>query len=138
MMQTTQLSFLFIRVTTMARDLFMSDNHDLVIDPITHDLEMTSGLDEIAQRIKATLEIRYGEMQRLDPEMGADYSSFLGKNFNKQAAENDMRAAIEANVPEVETVDNIEFIKKPERKMQINFGATANIGEVEGGLQVDN
>ncbi|MDK7066809.1 DUF2634 domain-containing protein, partial [Lactobacillus crispatus] len=67
-----------------------------------------------------------------------DYSSFLGKNFNKQAAENDMRAAIEANVPEVETVDNIEFIKKPERKMQINFRATANIGEVEGGLQVDN
>ncbi len=122
----------------MARDLFMSDNHDLVINPITHDLEMTSGLDEIAQRIKATLEIRYGEMQRLDPEMGADYSSFLGKNFNKQAAENDMRAAIEANVPEVETVDNIEFIKKPERKMQINFRATANIGEVEGGLQVDN
>ena len=112
----------------MARDLFMSDNHDLVIDPITHDLEMTSGLDEIAQRIKATLEIRYGEMQRLDPEMGADYSSFLGKNFNKQAAE------IEANVPEVETVDNIEFIKKPERKMQINFRATANIGEVEGGV----
>ena len=122
----------------MANDIKLGENHDFVIDPITHDLEITNGLDEIAQRIQATLEIRYGEMERLDPEMGADYTNFLGKNFDKQAAAGDMRAVIEAKVPEVETVDEINFEKLPNRKLKITFRATANVGEVEGGIEVDN
>lgn len=122
----------------MANDIKLGENHDFVIDPITHDLEITNGLDEIAQRIQATLEIRYGEMERLDPEMGADYTNFLGKNFDKQAAAGDMRAVIEAKVPEVETVDEINFEKLPNRKLKITFRATANAGEVEGGIEVDN
>lgn len=122
----------------MARDIKLGSNHDFEIDPVTHDLSITSGLDEIAQRIQATLEIRYGEMQRLAPEMGSDYTNFLGKYFNKQAAENDMRATITANVPEVETINEINFEKMPGRKLRITFRATANEGEVEGGLEVDN
>lgn len=122
----------------MANDIKLGENHDFIIDPITHDLEITNGLDEIAQRIQATLEIRYGEMERLDPEMGADYTNFLGKHLDKQAAAGDMRAVIEAKVPEVETVDEINFEKLPNRKLKITFRATANAGEVEGGIEVDN
>ncbi len=122
----------------MANDIRLGENHDFAVDPITHDLDITNGLEEIAQRIKATLEIRYGEMQRLDPEMGSDYTNFLGKHFDKQAAAGDMRAAITANVPEVETVDEIKFKVQPGRKLLITFRATANEGEVEGGLEVDN
>ena len=94
----------------MARDLQVDQDGNLVIDPDTHDLAMVDGLDEIAQRIKATLEIRYGEMVNLDPEMGADYTNFLGKNFNENFAAADMTSAIEADVPEVESVDSIKFI----------------------------
>lgn len=122
----------------MANDIRLGDNHDFVIDPITHDLDIVDGLDEIAQRIKATLEIRYGEMQRLDPEMGSDYTNFLGKHFDKQAAAGDMRAVIIAKVPEVETVDEITFEVQPNRKLLIKFRATADAGEVEGGLEVDD
>lgn len=122
----------------MANDIKLGENHDFVIDPITHDLEITNGLDEIAQRIQATLEIRYGEMERLGPKMGADYTNFLGKHLDKQAAAGDMRAVIEAKVPEVETVDEINFEKLPNRKLKITFRATANVGEVEGGIEVDN
>ncbi len=122
----------------MAKDIKLGENHDFSIDPITHDLEITSGLDEIAQRIQATLEIRYGEMERLDPDMGADYTNFLGKHFNKAAAEDDMRAVIEAKVPEVETVDEINFEQLSDRRLKVTFKATANGGLVEGGFNIDN
>lgn len=125
----------------MARDLQVDQDGNLVIDPDTHDLAMVSGLDEIAQRIKATLEIRYGEMVNLDPEMGADYTNFLGKNFNENFAAADMTSAIEADVPEVESVDSIKFIKLPHRKLKVTFTATAQNSDgttstVEGGLPV--
>ena len=110
-------------------------------DSDTHDLAMVDGLDEIAQRIKATLEIRYGEMVNLDPEMGADYTNFLGKNFNENFAAADMTSAIEADVPEVESVDSIKFIKLPHRKLKVTFTATVQNSDgttstVEGGLPV--
>lgn len=125
----------------MARDLQVDQDGNLVIDPDTHDLAMVDGLDEIAQRIKATLEIRYGEMVNLDPEMGADYTNFLGKNFNENFAAADMTSAIEADVPEVESVDSIKFIKLPHRKLKVAFTATVQNSDgttstVEGGLPV--
>ena len=125
----------------MARDLQVDQDVNLVIDPDTHDLAMVDGLDEIAQRIKATLEIRYGEMVNLDPEMGADYTNFLGKNFNENFAAADMTSAIEADVPEVESVDSIKFIKLPHRKLKVTFTATVQNSDgttstVEGGLPV--
>lgn len=125
----------------MARDLQVDQDGNLVIDPDTHDLAMVSGLDEIAQRIKATLEIRYGEMVNLDPEMGADYTNFLGKNFNENFAAADMTSAIEADVPEVESVDSIRFTKEPRRRLKVTFTATVQNDDgttstVEGGLPV--
>lgn len=122
----------------MAKDIKLGRNHDFKLDPITHDLEITSGLDEIAQRIQATLEIRYGEMERLDPDMGAEYTNLLGKHFNKVAAEDDIRAVIEAKVPEVETVDEIKFERLSDRRLKISFKATANEGLVEGGFSIDS
>ena len=125
----------------MARDLQVDQDGNLVIDPNTHDLAMVDGLDEIAQRIKATLEIRYGEMVHLDPEMGADYSNFLGKQFDENDAAADMTSAIEADVPEVQSVDSIKFIKGPHRTLKVTFTATVendngSTSTVEGGLPV--
>lgn len=122
----------------MAKDLKVDDKGDLVINPETHDLEMIDGVDEIAQRIKATLEIRYGEMEELDPKQGTDYSAILGKHFDKTMASDEIRNVIMEQVPEVESVDNIEFTPQPNRGMTINFKAIAtptdgnSAEEVEG------
>ena len=67
----------------MAKDFKSTDYGDLYVDPDTHDFVLISGLEEIAQRIKATLETNYQEMDVLDPEQGLDYTIFLGKRFNK-------------------------------------------------------
>ncbi|MCT0164379.1 DUF2634 domain-containing protein [Lactobacillus helveticus] len=125
----------------MAKDLKVDQDGNLIIDPGTHDLAMIDGLDEIAQRIKATLEIRYGEMVNLDPEMGADYSNFLGKHFNENDAAADMTSAIEADVPEVQSVDSIKFIKGLHRSLEVRFTAVVKNSDgststVEGGLPI--
>lgn len=126
----------------MAKDLCVTENGDLVIGPTTHDLELITGAEEIAQRIRATLLIRYGEMINLDPDQGADYSNFLGKNFNSKLAAADMTTAIEANVPEVETVDSIKFTKLPMRRLRVDFRCTVTDNdtkqEVEGGFGIGN
>ena len=122
----------------MAKDLKVDDKGDLVINPETHDLEMIDGVDEIAQRIKATLEIRYGEMEELDPKQGTDYNAILGKHFDKTMASDEIRNVIMEQVPGVESVDNIEFTPQPNRGMTISFKATAtptdgtSAEEVEG------
>lgn len=126
----------------MAKDLLVNRLGDPVIDQSTHDLATVDGLDEIAQRIRATLLIRYGEMPNLDPDMGADYSNFLGKNFNEKLASADMSTTIMDKVPEVKTVDKITFQKLPGRGLSVSFRATAsvnNAGEpetVEGGFEL--
>lgn len=121
----------------MARDLLSDEYGDLVIDPDTHDLAIVDGVDEIAQRIRTTLDIRHGEMVNLDPEMGADYQNFLGKNFDPDSASNDMVAAITANVPEVESVDNIEFIKGKQRHLTVKFRATVTVEGEEVAQQIE-
>lgn len=127
----------------MARDFLADSEGDLIIDPIAHDLVWTTGAEEIAQRIRATLLIRYGEMVNLAPEQGADYSNFLGKHFNAQLAAADMTTAIEDNVPEVESVTKIRFTKLPKRRLQVNFEAVVNLDDdntttVSGGINIDN
>jgi hypothetical protein len=61
----------------MARDLMIDQSGDFVIDPNTHDLEVVEGADEIAQRIRATLDIYYGEMDNLDSEIGSDLFQYV-------------------------------------------------------------
>lgn len=127
----------------MAKDLLVDESGDLVIDPTTHDLATVYDIDEVAQRIRATLLIRYGEMVNLDPNQGADYTNFLGKNFNPNLAKADMISAIEANVPEVESVNEINFVKLPKRQLEITFKATARLDNnrmdtAEGVITVGN
>lgn len=109
----------------MARDLMVDDKGDFVIDDQTHDLVMVSGIDEIAQRIKATLEIRYHEMMLLDPEMGMDYTDFFGKRFKEENAAFQLRETIMQFVPEVDSVDDIKFNLSPDRHLTITFKAMA-------------
>ena len=97
---------------------------DFVIDPNTHDLEVVEGADEIAQRIRATLDIYYGEMDNLDSEIGSDYSNMLGKNPDLDHAADDMEAAITAQVPEIQTVDSITFTKDKNRHLIVDFEVT--------------
>lgn len=125
----------------MAKDLMIDEKGDFILDPETHDLMLIDGIEEIAQRIKATLEIRYGEMVNLDPQMGSDYYHFLGKNFKKDLAAADMTSAILSFVPEVQSVDHIEFDVDPNtRKLTVSFVATARIDGnneiVEGGMNL--
>lgn len=124
----------------MAKDFMLDDKGDWVIDPSTHDFVFISGLDEVAQRIKTTLLINFGEMQELDPNMGMDYSNFLGKHFNKAAATADITACITDNVEEVQSVDSIKFTKEPNRHLRVDFTCTATAdgqtGTVEGGYDI--
>lgn len=126
----------------MAKDLKVDDKGDLVLDPVTHDLQLVSGIEEIAQRIKATLEIRYGEMQLLDPEMGTDYTDMLGKRFKEEDASAQLRETIRTFVPEVESIDDISFTYLPNRHLQIDFKVTAtptesqNAEPIEGSVEL--
>ncbi|OFA10742.1 hypothetical protein LASUN_12920 [Lentilactobacillus sunkii] len=107
----------------MAMDLKIV-NGDFVIDPVTHDLQTVEGADEVAQRICATLDIYYQEMDNLAPEIGADYSNMLGKNPDLDHAADDMEAAITAQVPEIQTVDSITFNKDKNRHLIVDFEVT--------------
>lgn len=109
----------------MAKDLEIDDNGDLVIDPTTHDLAIVTGTDEIVQRIKATLDIYYGEMENIAPEVGADYSNLLGKSYDTELAIADMTSAITAGVPEITSVDDMSIdIDRQTRKATVNFAVS--------------
>lgn len=106
----------------MAKDFEIDENGDLVIDPTTHDLAIVTGTDEIVQRIKATLDIYYGEMENIAPDVGADYSNLLGKNYDVELAIADMTSAITAGVPEITSVDDMSIdIDRQTRKATVNF-----------------
>lgn len=126
----------------MARDFLSDENGQLVIDPDTHDIAWVTGFDEIAQRIRTTLLIHYGEMPNLAPKVGTDYTNFLGKKFNPTLAAGDMTATIKDEVPEVESVNSINFKKLPHRGLLVTFKCTANLDgkteEVEGGANLGN
>ena len=116
----------------MAKDLEIDDNGDLVIDPTTHDLAIVTGTDEIVQRIKATLDIYYGEMENIAPDVGADYSNLLGKNYDVELAIADMTSAITAGVPEITSVDDMSIdIDRQTRKATVNF--TVSYSEDDAG-----
>lgn len=123
------------------RDLKVDDHGDLVIDPITHDLQTVDGIDEIAQRIKATLSIHLGEMINLDPDQGTDYTNFFVKNFKKNIAQTDIADAIERNVPEVNELTDVAFEKLLDRGLKVEFKANVTLDDgtndtAEGGLNL--
>lgn len=123
------------------RDLKVDDHGDLIIDPVTHDLQTVDGIDEIAQRIKATLSIHLGEMVNLDPDQGTEYTNFFVKNFKKNIAQTDIADAIERNVPEVNELTDVAFEKLPERGLKVEFKANVTLDDgtndtAEGGLNI--
>ena len=126
----------------MAKDFKSTEYGDLYVDPLTHDFVLVSGLEEIAQRIKATLETFYGEMDVLDPEQGMDYTNLLGKRLEKARASDELRDTIKRQVPEVDSVEDIQFNFKPNRRLEITFRAMVtptesnNSQEVEGGVEI--
>lgn len=114
----------------MAKDLELDDNGDLVIDPTTHDLAIVTGTDEMVQRIKATLDIYYGEMENIAPEVGADYSNLLGKNYDTELAIADMTSAITAGVPDITSVDDMSIdIDRQTRKATVSFTVSYSDGD---------
>lgn len=127
----------------MAKDFKVTDYGDLYVDPDTHDFVLIDGIDEIAQRIKATLETFLGEMDIIDPDQGMDYANFLGHNYDKVLASRDLRETIQAKVPEVDSVEDIELQVDPStRHLNVHFQAMATPTEsdmsqpVEGDVDV--
>lgn len=125
------------------RDLAVNQNGDITVDPLTHDLMLVDGIDEIDQRIRATLSIRLGEMKNLAPEQGTNYINFFLKNFQKNVAQTDMVDAIERNVPEVQQVTDLNFKQQPNRVLEITFKvnvalADGTTGIAKGGLEIGN
>lgn len=127
----------------MAKDFKVTDYGDLYVDPDTHDFVLIDGIDEIAQRIKATLETFLGEMDIIDPDQGMDYTNFLGHNYDKVLSSRDLRETIQAKVPEVDSVNDIELKVDPStRHLNVHFEAMAtptesNISQpVEGDVDV--
>lgn len=125
------------------RDLAVDQNGDIMVDPLTHDLMLVDGIDEIAQRVRATLSIRLGEMKNLAPEQGTNYTNFFLKNFQKNVAQTDMVDAIERNVPEVQQVPDLNFKQQPNRVLEIAFKvnvalADGTTGIAKGGLEIGN
>lgn len=125
------------------RDLAINQDGDLMVDPLTHDLMLVDGIDEIAQRIRTTLSIRLGEMKNLAPEQGTDYTNFFMKNFQKNVAQTDMVDAIERNVPEVQQVTDLSFKQQPNRALEVTFKANVTLadgtaGTAKGGLEIGN
>lgn len=123
------------------RDLKVDDHGDLIIDPVTHDLQTVDGIDEIAQRIKATLSIHLGEMVNLDSDQGTEYTNFFVKNFKKNIAQADIADAIERNVPEVNELTDVTFENLPERGLKVEFKANVTLEDgtndtAEGGLNI--
>lgn len=125
----------------MAKDFLVDESGDLVIDPVSHDFVLIDGIEEITQRIKATLEIKYGEMQNLAPEMGSDFESVLGKHLDEESAAADIQSAITNYVPEVENISSIKFTKLPRRKLLLEFTAMVDDSgekkEIEGEFTFD-
>ncbi len=126
----------------MAKDYKSTSFGDLYIDPETHDFVLIDSVEELAQRIKATLETNYHEMDVLDPEQGLDYTNFLGKRFNKELASDELRETIRRQVPEVDSVEDIQFEFHSNRSLTINFKVMATptesktSQEIEGGVEL--
>lgn len=118
------------------RDFKVDEKGDLIIDPDTHDIEMVDGVEEVMQRVKATLEIRFGEMVNLAPEYGSDYTSFFGRKVNTNNVASDITASVTSQVPEVESLKDFKFEYKPKRKMEISFTATVKLSNGESSQKV--
>lgn len=126
----------------MAKDYKSTHYGDLYVDPDTHDFVLIDGLEEIAQRIKATLETNLHEMDVLDPDQGLDYTNFLGKRFDKELASDELRETIRRQVPEVDSVEDIKFDFGSGRSLTITFKVMATptnsqiSQEIEGGVEI--
>lgn len=102
---------------------------------------LIDGVDEVAQRIRATLLIHFGEMRNIAPEQGTNYTNFFVKNFKKNIAQADMVEAIERNIPEVDQVTDINFKNKPNRLLEVTFKANVTLndgtkGIAQGGMSI--
>lgn len=125
------------------RDLLTNEYGDIVVDPLTHDLVIIDGIEEVAQRIRATLKIRLGEMANLAPNQGTDYTNFFTKQLNENIAKTDIVTALQDNVPEITDVLDISFKELPNRVLNITFKANVSLSDgtnemVEGGLDIGN
>ena len=80
-------------------------------------------------------------MKNLAPEMGSDFHSILGKQFDQESASTDIQSAITNFVPEVESVTDITFKRLPRRKLLITFTAIVDDSgqkqKIEGDFAVD-
>jgi len=115
----------------------MSVNSDLLLDPVTHDLDL-SGLNlhiaqdsqATAQRLKVRLKLFKGEWF-LDTTQGIPYyQNILLKAPDLNLARSTLRTAI-STVPHVTSIKTFDFdLDSPTRTLTTNFSVTCDDADV--------
>ncbi|CAJ1226682.1 DUF2634 domain-containing protein [Lactiplantibacillus xiangfangensis] len=103
------------------RDFKVDDNGDLVIDG--GEIATVDGYDEVAQNVRTILSTELGT-SFLAEELGTNYESIMGKDFNEQFAEQDIEDAITEQEVRVTSVDDVTFYLDPETR---NLSVTLNL-----------
>jgi len=101
---------------------------DLAFDS-TGDLVMIDGPEELAQCCEISLGTNGGEWF-LNPDMGIDFSLFLGKNLNQEQMRDEITRGLLQD-DRIASVEEVTFNPNGTTRVQeITFRATAVTGEV--------
>jgi hypothetical protein len=115
------------------KDLLLTPNGDLYINPATGDIEIT---DSVEQAIKIRLLWFFYEW-RLGPQFGIPYfEEILIKNPNTLRVRQLFRDAI-LSVDEVARVNDLTIEITPERKAMVRYTATVNGNLIKGEVLMD-
>lgn len=101
---------------------------DLIINE-QGELVMIDGDDELLQSLRIGLNTNRGEWF-LNPDLGIDFSLYVGKNPNEEEMRSDLSDGI-LQESRVDSVDEITFERDlSSRQQTISFKATKKTGEV--------
>jgi hypothetical protein len=115
------------------KDILLTRDGDLYINPATGDIEIT---DSVEQAIRIRL-LWFFQEWRLGPGHGIPYwEEILIKNPNKLRIRQLFREAI-MSVAEVESVEDLTASITPERKLNVTYRATARGKLINGEVVVD-
>ena len=109
----------------------ISDDRDLIIK--NNDFQMTDGLEQSAQNVRATLWAWKGEAE-FDLSHGTDYPSIFEKNVTDQ----EIAAVIQEGITQEPTIVNIlsMSVTRQGRKANIRYTANSNNGVLESEVSI--
>jgi hypothetical protein len=109
------------------QSLKLSETGDIIMNDVG-DLVMIEGTDEVAQCCHIGIGTNKGEWF-LNPEMGIEFSRFLGKQLNEE----DMRDELTQGLMQEERIQSVDLIKftieSKSRTLLVTFDAISIEGE---------